>query len=131
MKTFREIVIGQETNEGMIGNAIKKMQKWLINNIKPIKQKYINYSSAYANQRIIIERPDTKIRMLVAENGFVYMDAYDKKGKNFFLMSDDAVMADYQDMIQGESPIRLVCAKMEEFEYGGMIPYYIYRIYEA
>jgi len=125
-RTFKEYV-----NEGILGNIVNKMQKWLINNIKPIKKKYIKYSSAYANQRIIIERPDTKIRMLVAENGFVYMDAYDKKGKNFFLMTDDDVMADYEDLITGEAPIRLVCAKMQEFEYSGMTPYYIYRIYEA
>jgi len=122
---FREYV---RLNEGKIWD---KIRKYLVSNIKPIKKAYIKQSSAYANQRVIIDRPDTKIRMLVAENGFVYMDAYDKKDKNFFLMTDDKVMEEYEDLITGEAPIRLACAKMADFEYAEIIPYYIYRIYEA
>ena len=121
----------KKVDEGILSKMVGKLEKWLINNIKPIKKKYINYSKAYATEKIYIDSPDTKIRLLVAENGFVYMDAYDKNGKNFFLMSDDAVMSDYQDMIQGEAPIRLKCAKMNEFENHQIIPFYIYRIYEA
>jgi hypothetical protein len=123
VKTFSEYI-----NEGLIWD---KIRKWLINNIKPIKKKYINYSSAYANQRLIFNRPDANIRLLVAENGFVYMSGITKSGKDVFLMTDDAVMEDYEDLITGEAPIRIVSAKMEDFEYGGMIPYYIYRIYES
>jgi hypothetical protein len=123
---IREIL--EDINEGIIWD---KVRKWLINNIKPIKKKYIKYSSAYANQRLIFDRPDTKIRLLVAENGFVYMSGITKSGKDVFLMTDDAVMEDNEDLITGDAPIRLVCAKMEDFEYGGITPYYIYRIYEA
>jgi hypothetical protein len=124
MKTFREMAT---VNEGLIWD---KVRKWLINNIKPIKKKYINYSSAYANQRLIFNRPDANIRLLVAENGFVYMSGIDKNGKDRFLMTDDDVMADYEDLITGDAPIRMVCASMEDFEYNGIRPYYIYRIYE-
>jgi len=123
MKKFSEFV-----NEGVIWD---KVRKYLVSNIKPIKKAYINHESAYANQRIIIERPDANIKMLVAENGFVYMTGIDKKGKDFFLMTDDAIMEDNEDLITGDAPIRLACAKMVDFEYGGMIPYYIYRIYES
>ena len=126
---LREIIESIENVDE--GKIFDKVRKWLINNIDPITKKYISYSSAYANQRIVIERPDKNIKFLQSSRGFVYMNGVSKSGKEFFLMTDESTIDSIKDLITGEYPIRLMCAKMSDFENNGVVPYYIYRAYES
>ena len=121
---LKEIV--EKLNEGAIWN---KVQKWLIQNVKPITKKYISYSSAYANERIIVNNPSKNIILQTAKDGFVYLKVIDKNSKEFFLMTDDDVMMEYEELITGEFGVRLVCAKMPDFEVNGFTPSYLYRVY--
>jgi hypothetical protein len=127
MLSYKEFLDENTLNEGDIW---KKVRKWLINNVGIIKNKYIDYSSAYATRRIIVNNPNTDIKLLKAKDGLVYMSAIDKQGKERLLMTDDARMEDYEDMITGQFPIKLQCADMEEFKQNDIRPFYIYRVYE-
>ena len=128
MLTYKEFLNENELNEGDIW---KKVRNWLINNVDAIKKKYIDYSSAYATRRIIVNNPNKDIKLLKSKDGLVYMSAVDKQGKERLLMTDDARMIDYEDMITGDFPIKLQCADMEEFKQNDIRPFYIYRVREA
>lgn len=63
------------------------------------------------------------------KDDFVYLKVTDKNGEEYFLMTGDDVMMKNKELITGEYGVRLVCAKMPDFEVDGFVPSYLYDVY--